>query len=672
MLNVTLAVLTVVFGLGFVIFIHELGHFLLAKWNGVKVEKFAIGFDIFNLKLYSKRIGETTYVLGALPLGGYVKMLGEDPGESRETDEARDPRAFHNKSVGARMAIISAGVLMNVLFGWLCFAYIYMRGKLEVPPIIGTVIAGMPAYEAGIRPGDQVLSVDGRAIKSYSELQKATIFSGPGQTLRLEMKRPGSVEPVTIEVSPRLKDGGLSPTLGITSSTAFELASRQPYLAPPGLVADSSALPEVPAGGTVVAAGPAGGPLVPLESQAIWDDQLARLASLPLEIEVELPRGRKAEPRRTRVTLPPTRFVDPGMRMTPGPIVAIRRGSIAESAGFRVGDKIVSVDGNAGFDPMRLPSDAYARGLADEAMTFEVERAASGGDAGTERVTLTATPDDSPPWVEDIWPDEPLEVPGLGLGFDVMPTVAAVAPGSPAEAKGIKPGEEVRSVLLSIPDFSDEEGGEASTKKRRIVLDGKRLDKDDVLGSWPAVFDLLQAFPQKDLELIVSPANQAVHVTPVPVEGWFYPRRGLQFVALTSPLPPQGIASALALGWGEVTDSASDVYFIIRGLIQRTLSKDAVGGPIKIFDWGYKTARRGLDAFLPFLAMLSVNLAVINFLPIPPLDGGQLLFLICEKIRGRPVPEKFAGPVMLAGLVFILLLFVVVNLNDVMSYFGPR
>ena len=135
-----LAGLTVAVGLGFVIFWHELGHFLVAKWSGVKVLKFSIGFGLpgvppivsyrkgFGFTLFGSRnkeydelvkageptaVGETEYALGVLPLGGFVKMLGEDPGDPEA--KSTDPRAFHNKSVGARMAILSAGVVMNFL-----------------------------------------------------------------------------------------------------------------------------------------------------------------------------------------------------------------------------------------------------------------------------------------------------------------------------------------------------------------------------------------------------------------------------------------------------------------------------------------------------------------------------------------------------------------------------
>src|SRR5271166_6790613 len=113
-------VFKVLFGLGFVIFIHELGHFVLAKWNGVKVEKFSIGFGP---TLLGFKRGETEYVIAAVPLGGFVKMLGE--GLEEEANKSTDPRAFTNKSVGARMAIISAGVIMNIILGLACFVYAY-------------------------------------------------------------------------------------------------------------------------------------------------------------------------------------------------------------------------------------------------------------------------------------------------------------------------------------------------------------------------------------------------------------------------------------------------------------------------------------------------------------------------------------------------------------------
>ena len=148
------------------IFIHELGHFLLAKWNGVKVEKFSIGFGP---TLFGFRRGETEYVLAALPLGGFVKMLGEGPDE--QESKSTDPRAYPNKSVSARMAIISAGVIMNVFLALGCFVYLLRaRTRDELPPVLGAVSAGSPAYEAGLRAGDEIVAIDGRRDLGFTDL----------------------------------------------------------------------------------------------------------------------------------------------------------------------------------------------------------------------------------------------------------------------------------------------------------------------------------------------------------------------------------------------------------------------------------------------------------------------------------------------------------------------
>src|SRR5271156_2063957 len=150
-----LYILQVAVGLGFVIFIHELGHFFLAKWNGVKVEKFSIGFGP---TLFGFRRGETEYVLAALPLGGFVKMLGEGPDE--QESKSTDPRAYPNKSVSARMAIISAGVIMNLFLAGACFVYFYGNERHDSPAILGAVTAGSPAYEAGLCVGDEIVAID--------------------------------------------------------------------------------------------------------------------------------------------------------------------------------------------------------------------------------------------------------------------------------------------------------------------------------------------------------------------------------------------------------------------------------------------------------------------------------------------------------------------------------
>lgn len=223
----------VALGLGFVIFLHELGHFLLAKWNGVKVEKFSIGFGP---TLLGFKKGETEYVIAAIPLGGFVKMLGEGPEE--EANKSSDPRAYPNKSVGARMAIISAGVIMNVILGMACFVYAYGQGMVKVAPRIGAVKAGSPAYIAGMRVGDEIVSMDGRDNLTFESITLKVHLSSQGQVIHFKLKRPGQDELVDLDIEPRRGVSAEVPGIGINPSRGMTLGLLrperiEPYKAPP-------------------------------------------------------------------------------------------------------------------------------------------------------------------------------------------------------------------------------------------------------------------------------------------------------------------------------------------------------------------------------------------------------------------------------------------------------
>ncbi|HEU5118516.1 MAG TPA: site-2 protease family protein, partial [Isosphaeraceae bacterium] len=613
------------------------------------------------------------YVLAAIPLGGFVKMLGEGPEE--EASKSTDPRAYPNKTVGARMAIISAGVIMNLIFGLICFTYVYLRGKEETEPVIGAVLAGQPAYEAGLRAGDRILRIDGKPIETYSDISHATIFSGKGQILVIDLKRPGVKEPVRIELSPHTREGGLAPTMGATSAQSLTLISKVPFLPSPGLEGDAKALKtDLKGGGRVIAAGAEGSDLRKVTTDFEFDAILLKNRDKPVEIELErtVEPESKSDPdakpvvRRREVTLPPNRFVSLGLRLTPGSVVAIRENSPAAKAGFKEGDHILSIDGQADYDPMRLPDLAYDR--AGEAMVFEVERPL-GDTKPPQRLTLTAEPDDSPIWIEELAAaDEPLDVPGLGLALGVEPKIAAVEPDSPASKAGLKPGEVLKAVHVTMTPVPLKEDEKPEPQTTRFVLDGPKDSKTDVRASWPLIFDALQR-PLDKLELELGTRSRPVALTPEPVDNWFNPDRGLNFKPLTFRLPPQPLPAALARGWGDTVHNVSAIYYLIRGLFQQRLSKDAVGGPIPIAHWAYTAAQTGFDEFVMFLAVLSINLAVINFLPVPPLDGGQFLLLLAEKIYGRPLPEKAVGPFQLVGLTLLLLLIVVVNLKDILGYF---
>jgi len=152
-------------GFSFIVFVHELGHFAVAKWAGVKVERFAIGFG---REIVGFTRGETRYSFNMLPLGGYVKMLGQEDFDekSNELKFNDDPRSFVNKPVSHRMLVVSAGVVMNVLLAFALFIVVYTVGKPGVATKLGIVIPDEPADRAGFVPGDTIKAVNGKKIRS--------------------------------------------------------------------------------------------------------------------------------------------------------------------------------------------------------------------------------------------------------------------------------------------------------------------------------------------------------------------------------------------------------------------------------------------------------------------------------------------------------------------------
>ena len=204
--------------LGVLVFVHELGHFLLAKWNNVGVLEFAVGFG---KKIWKKRVGETTYAIGIIPLGGYVRMVGDDPRmldpegekgtnpsdliEGRDAKEeiseeekallADKSRWFLTKGYWARVSIVLAGPMFNILFAVLlsfCVLVLYGRPDLDKSsrPIIGEVVPGYPAEKAGLRSGDYVRSIDGKPVQTWIELA-TTVADSAGKELVLSVERKG-------------------------------------------------------------------------------------------------------------------------------------------------------------------------------------------------------------------------------------------------------------------------------------------------------------------------------------------------------------------------------------------------------------------------------------------------------------------------------------------------
>ena len=202
-----------IFALGVIIFVHEAGHLLAAKAFNVRVLTFSLGFG---KRLWGFKRGETDYRVALFPLGGYVRLGGDEPDET-----SQDPRDFQNKPRWQRVVVYLAGPAMNAVLAVVLMAVVFMMGMevaalREVPPVIGLVAEGSPAESAGIEPGDLVEAVDGKAVERWDDVNFALLTS-PGRAVELTLSRSGRSLQVTVvpDVVPRYEfgDAGLFPQL---------------------------------------------------------------------------------------------------------------------------------------------------------------------------------------------------------------------------------------------------------------------------------------------------------------------------------------------------------------------------------------------------------------------------------------------------------------------------
>ncbi len=183
--------------LGILIFVHELGHFLFAKMVNVKVLKFSLGFGP---KVLGRKCGETEYQISAVPLGGYVKMLGEESGD--EISDEDKARAYNFQPVNKRILIVLAGPAFNILFAAILFVVIFLIGIPVGKPYVGRIAEHSPAAKAGLMTGDRVLSVNGTTVKSWDEIE-AVSDESPGKTLLFKVRRDDTT--VELSVTPEKK-----------------------------------------------------------------------------------------------------------------------------------------------------------------------------------------------------------------------------------------------------------------------------------------------------------------------------------------------------------------------------------------------------------------------------------------------------------------------------------
>ncbi|MGV8072985.1 MAG: RIP metalloprotease RseP [Syntrophobacteraceae bacterium] len=224
-------ILSTIVVLGVLIFIHELGHFLVAKWAGVTVLRFSLGFGP---RLIGIKRGDTDYCLSLIPLGGYVKMLGEEPGEELTSEQLAG--SFSSQPVSKRFAIVLAGPLSNFLLAIVIFTFVYaFSGIPQLTTEIGGISAGSPAEQAGLQAGDKVLTINAKPILNWDELSETIEVLGV-QPLSIEVQRGEEVQ--TLKVVPRVSEvknlfGEMTtrPVIGVTASGKTSVLKVNPLYA---------------------------------------------------------------------------------------------------------------------------------------------------------------------------------------------------------------------------------------------------------------------------------------------------------------------------------------------------------------------------------------------------------------------------------------------------------
>lgn len=706
--------LKVVLGLGLVIFIHELGHFLAAKWCDVHVKTFSIGFGPA-VPFCSYKWGETTYMLGIIPLGGYVSMVGEGTGEGTGAepdpdDEDDDPRSFKNKSVGKRLLIISAGVVMNVILGMACFMAVYLHGVREEPATAGTVGSGSAAWRSGMRTGDDITRIESRDNPTFKDIRPIVMTSDEGEELSLLIDRDG--HKVELRAEPLREEGSYFPTLGITAPyqlTLIDFKKRKgvrPVL--PGTPA-AAAEPRFEPGDRFVAMSDPDRPgnavtdlKLDREGNPNFEDyykRMVRLAGQPVTIVV----ARKNSGGRVEIPVGPSFRSDLGVRMQMGKVAAVRRGGPADGKIQPVavgapptspGDRIKAVklppgpDGRqtwyvAGppeldwtkkefqtpdpkkidvrpLDPVLLPlqltrwSDANP---SSRTVRLVVLRQQEHKEDDPVEVALEFDPSFRFDREVVTLPNSPLPVSGLGLAFWVEGTVTDVAAGSPAAGK-LRPGDQVTAVRFKTQDADGN-------------VKAGEWEEEIKPHQWAFVETGFQSRPPHQLDLRVNRDGQTVEVELAgrPDPAWPTDDRGFVFQMEARTHQAADIGDAVNLGWRRTTRFIKDVYAQLYGMIRGRISAKTMSGPLTIATVSYRFAGEDFWQFLLFLGLISVNLAVVNFLPIPVLDGGHAVFLILEKILGRPVPERIFAMAMYTGLFLILSLMIFVVVLDVRRIF---
>ena len=549
---------SIVLLLGGLIFVHELGHFLVAKSLGVKVVRFSIGFGP---RLFGFRRGETEYRISLLPLGGYVKMAGDDPSEELAPEDRG--RGFLEQPPWKRLVIAFAGPAANLVFPAIIYFALMVgqNGEPTAGPVVGTVAPGSPAAEAGLRAGDRILSVQppgapAEPVRYFGDLRDL-VSPHAGEPLTFRVERDGAaIDPVTIVPASDEESNPIETirrgVIGVT-----------PFYAP-ALVA-----PARPG---------AAGPLEAFDLVVAVNGQKVRHLG---ELEH-----------------------------------ALRAAACNPVALEVVREKPIALPGAtlASFDPVKL-------------------------------VDVPTCSDGRPTFL----PADP----------SLSTFIAAVVPGSPADKAGLRRGDAIAAI--------------DGKPVRSFMRDVNALGRVFQAGK-PVKLELSDG---RTATLVPAKESYVDDLTKERMErlvlGFHPDRRALvdarALVVAEVPLS-RGPVEMAQLAGRQLSEVVRLTVLGIQRIITGQISFKTVGGPIMLFSIASEAAEEGWASFLFKMALISVNLGLMNLLPIPVLDGGHIAQAMVEGVTRRPLSLRAREIANIVGIILLFTLMIFVFKNDIVRLMG--
>ncbi len=560
---------------GLLVTVHELGHFAAAKLLRVKVERLSFGFGP---RLFAIRRGETEYAVSAVPLGGYVKMLGEDPNDP--VGQAEAGRAFGHRPLWQRLAIVLAGPAANLVFPAVVYFHFYLGQDVSLSSTVGVVLDDQPASGV-LQPGDRIVAIDDEAVRYWEDV-KRLVGAAPGRDLRITIERPGEGDKPLVKVlTPRAHEE--RDLLGARQRVG--LFGVEPYyrLAQIGVVRPSAA----------------------------WD---AGLRTFDIVTSVQ---GRPVSS---------WRDVDAALQQHRGETLIVTYLRARSEGQARKGGPLQGPTAGPGFASVERLEPGTAQVVPDR---------------------VNGVPSREGPWTVVL--SRPRYETGIRSG-ELF--VRDVEEGSPAAIAGIHPGDELTTLdgqplrHHELLERAFEEQPERTFRIGWRAASGEA--REEALKLSPRTRrDEYQT--ESTLYLFgAEPARARKMVPSVPIEA-----RG-----------PWAARQALATTWAVTATTAKILLLLLSG----RLPASAIGGPIMIYHLAGVAAAHGADQFLAMAALVSLNLGLLNLLPVPVLDGGHMAFIAVEALRRRPISARTRERATWLGVALLAALMLLAARNDIVRY----